>query len=424
MVATAHFFNIKTRSLLALCFALCSCATYQTKIRDARNHLEQHVPDKAIGVLAPLANKPSDDQLVYLFDYATALQIAGQYKASSDIYLQADKVGESKDYLSVSRFGGSLLLGEEFTQYKGDDYEKLLIHVMSALNFVMLHDRESALVEVRRLNEKLEYFRIEEKKEYDKNTMAMYLSAMLWEADRNWDSAYIDYERAYKRDPNIPLLKEDLVRAARRAGRNDMYEKWSKLFGIRPRPEWSDKNMGEIVLIYQQGWGPRKIERPRVVTQYGFISPGFPALSPVPAYTKKARLQIASPQISAETQFVYSVEEAAIKALEAEYAPLIAKRIAGYIAKEAMGRQIGKKNEALGVVASLAMHISDRADLRQWSTLPSSFQVARIYLPAGQYNIRVQGLSEAGQESGEAMPERLIEVRPRETQFISWRSFR
>src|SRR5690606_25557993 len=111
-----------------------------------------------------------------------------------------------------------LLFAEELVQYKGDDFEKLLINAMGALNYAMLGNRESAMVEIRKLQEKLEYFRIEEKKEYEQNTFALYLSAMMWEAEGNWDSAYIDYEKSYLRDSNIPNIGEDLLRSATRAG--------------------------------------------------------------------------------------------------------------------------------------------------------------------------------------------------------------
>lgn len=432
--------NFKTLSYLGAFFLLSlgatGCATYQGKVREARDHLERGEANKAAELLEPLAKKPGDDQLVYLFDYATALQVAGKFSESNQQLQAADHMSEQKDYLSLSRLGGSLLMSEEFTQYKGDDYERLLTNVMSALNYLMIGDHENALVEIRRLNQKLEYYRIEEKKEYEQNTAALYLSALMWEADKNWDSAYIDFERAYKRDPTIGYIRGDLVRAARRASRADTADKWMREFKIKPKPEWTDKSLGEVVLIYQQGWGPRKAERPRVATATGFISPGFPMLVPVPSITKRAQLEIlknvgASAEAQAESiiaqtesQFIYSVEQTAIKTLEQAYAPLIAKRIAAYAAKEVVAAQVDKKNEALGAIMRIAMHVADRADLRQWSTLPETIQVAKLYLKPGRYIVRVRGLSSAGSPTGEDMAPIEIEVKAQTKTFLSWRSFR
>ncbi|MCB0351169.1 MAG: hypothetical protein KDD38_08295 [Bdellovibrionales bacterium] len=423
------------KHLFIIVIFLAGCATYQGKVEKARQLLGQHQSDQALGILEPLAKTKNDDQLVYLFDYATALQASGRYKESNTYFLEADRLSDLKNYLSVTRFGGSLLLSEEFTQYKGEDYERLLINVMASLNYLMLNDRESALVEIRRLNEKLEYYRIEQKKQYEQNTAALYISALLWEAEKNWDSAYIDYERAYKRDPNIGYIREDLVRAARKAGRNEKANEWSKKFGIKQRPEWSDKNMGELVLIYQQGWGPRKAERPRVVTSVGLVSPGFPMLQPVRTNTRRARIEIVeaqkgnipagSPVLYAEdTQFIYSVQETSIKTLEDAYGPLIAKRIAAFVAKEAAANAVGNKNETLGAIMKIAMHVADRADLRQWSTLPETFQVAKIYMRPGKYSVNVRGLFDTGQYSGEDMQTREIEIQANQKTFINWRSFR
>lgn len=422
--------------LLLWLFTLSGCATYQSKVEQARDQLGNHQVDLALNTLEPLAKAENDDQLIYMFDYATALQIAGKYKESNEYYARADRMAEQKNYLSVSRFAGSLLLSEEFTQYKGEDYERLLVNVMSALNYTMLGDRENALVEIRRLNEKLEYYRIEEKKEYEQNTAAIYLSALLWEADRNWDSAYIDFERAYKRDPSIEYIQQDLVRAALRANRPETAEKWSKKFALKTNPEWQDKTLGELVVIYQQGWGPRKAERPRVVTSVGFVSPGFPMLQPVSSYTSRARVEI-MPAVARpseangnmvlkveESKTIYSVQDTAIKTLEDAYAPLIAKRIAAYVAKEAVSAQISKKNEGLGALVSLAMHIVDRADLRQWSTLPATIQVAKVYLKPGEYLINVRGLLASGANSGEELLGQKIEIKPQQKTFFSWRSFK
>ena len=92
---------------LFLCIFLSGCATYQSKVERARTLLESHDAEKAIGLLKPLAKEDGKDQLIYIFDYATALQIAGKYKESNQELMAADRMSDRKNYLSVSRFGGS-----------------------------------------------------------------------------------------------------------------------------------------------------------------------------------------------------------------------------------------------------------------------------------------------------------------------------
>ena len=221
----------------------------------------------------PPSKKKGIDQLVYLLDYGTALQLTGHYKQSNKAFLQADQLAEAKDYISISKQATSLLLSQEMVPYKGDDFEKVMINAMLAINFLSFNDMEGALVETRRLNEKLDYYRIEGKKPYEQSELAFYLSAMIWEADRKWDDAYIDFLKAYKINPEIGYIKEDLVRASFNARRMEDHNKWKKKFRLEYNPIWKHKDYGELVLIYQQGWGPRKFPPERSKAFPDFIPP-------------------------------------------------------------------------------------------------------------------------------------------------------
>ena len=369
----------------------------------------------AVKKLAPLAREKGRDQLVYLFDYGTVLQTLGDYKVSNKIFLEADQLAEVKDYISVSKQAASLLLNQERVPYKGDDFEKVMINAMLAINFLSLGDLDGALVETRRLNEKLEHYRIDGKKPYKQSEFAFYLSAMIWEADHKWDDAYIDFLKAYEINPDVGYIEEDLVRASFNARRMEDHRKWKKKFNLKYDPVWKRKDHGELVLIYQQGWGPRKYPS-RVWRR-------IPELYPVPSLIEKAKLSVIGRKSEMSRQ-VYDVEGVAIRTLGEQYAPLIAKRAVGIVAKEAAADQIRKKNELLGDLVSIGLHVADRADLRQWSTLPKRFQIAKIHLKAGRYRIKVQGYYKDGKPSGEVMPERTIVIRPYRKTFLTWRTFK
>ena len=395
-------------------FASVGCATYQDNVATARHLLAEGNARGAAQHLKSLANTPGNDQLVYVFDYATALQVEGRYKKSNKYFELANHLADVKDYISLSRETGSLLFAQELVQYHGEDYENLLINLMEALNYLMLGDHDDARVEVRALNDKLNYYRDEENKTYDKNAMAQYLGGLMWEDDHNYDSAYIEYTHAYKLDPDVPSIKEALVRTAYLDQRHGQFRRWSKKFGIHLDPKWTNPDYGELVLIYEQGWAPRKYPRPEV--------PELPELFPRPSQTQSARMDIAGGP-SVQTQSVYSVQNVAIKTLDDEYAALVAKRAAGFVTKEVVANQVSQNNQTLGFLLDVAMHASDRADLRQWSTLPQTFQVARVFLKAGSYNVSVQGLTAEGTPSVDSRAAETFEIRPRRKTFFIWRSF-
>lgn len=409
--------------LLKICFLqlmllTLGCATYQNKVEKARQFLGANQFESAQSHLLPLAQEESGDQLVYLLDYATTLQISGQYKESNKFFFKAEKLAEEQDYHSVSRVTGSFLLNEEMKQYKGDTFERIFINAYLAMNYLELGDLDSALVETRRINDKYKLLRSEEKKSFELNSFAKYLSAMIWEADKKYDDAFIAYKEAYEIDPHIETIKEDLVRISKKAQRLDEYKRYKSEFLLNNEAQdGHDKEKAELIVIYQQGWGPRK--------RYNSYDVKFPILSPVFNDTQKAKViisSLSSPKIEKISKNIYDVQEAAIKTLKDDQAALLARRVGAFVAKEVASREISRKNEALGLIAWFVMHASERADLRQWSTLPSSIQVIRTLLPPGEYDIEIQGLSAFGNQTQDKMSVKKIKLEKGKTKFLNWRS--
>ncbi|MDN8836899.1 hypothetical protein Q0M54_13990, partial [Staphylococcus aureus] len=80
--------------------------------------------------------------------------------------------------------------------------------------------------------------------------------------------------------------------------------------------------------------------------------------------------------------------------------------------KAVLADQVRQKDNALGAVAWIVLNATDRADVRQWSTLPETFQISRLSVKPGIYKVKVQGLDNFGSPTGEEMPEKDIEVKP------------
>ncbi len=400
--------------LSAITVLVAGCASYPHGMQQAQTHIRNGQASQAATLLKEKAYKDSDDQVVALFEYGTAEQIAKSYKDSAKAFMLVDQLTEIKDYHSLSRVTGSLLLNEGMVQYKGEDYEKVLINAMLAIDFLMLKDYESAMVETRRMNEKLYKYRFEAKKNYEQNPFAFYLAALIREENKDYDGAYIDFKKVYELNPNVPYLREDLIRSAKRAQRDDDLKKWKSQFGNVDKEQWKQKDMGELVLIYQQGWAPKKMPHPDFAR--------IPKLYPVHTQTSQAKIIVENGP-EERSQLIFSVENVAIKTLDDAYAGLIAKRAAGLAAKAVVADQIRQKNQLLGQIAFIGMNIADRADLRQWSTLPESFQVAKLWLKEGKYKIKVQGLGLSSHPTSEA-EEFEVEIRPRKKTFINWRSVR
>lgn len=398
--------------VILLSSVLSACASYQSQMTGALTSFRDGRPGDAAKQLKEKAEKENDDQVVFLFEYATALQAAGDYKESTKYFLKAEDVVDVKDYHSISRVAGSVLLNEGLVQYKGEDYEKVFINAMLAINFLAVGDLDAAQVETRKLNTKLYKYKYEAKRDYNQDPFAFYLSAMIWEANRQWDDAYIDYKKVYELNPNIPYLKEDLLRASRMAQRPEEFDKWRRQFGTSKFED--HKGKGEIVLLFEQGWAPRKYPHPQF--------PKIPKLVPVTSLSDRGRISIINGP-KEDTQVITSVQNVAVKTLDDQYAGLIGKRVAGIVVKEVVADQIRQKNEALGQLAWIGLHIADQADLRSWLSLPETFQVARVVLRPGKYTLRAEGVSN-GSATGEKSPEITVEVKAGKKVFIPWRAVR
>ncbi len=353
-----------------------------------------------------------------MLDYATALQMAGKIDESTRYFLFADKLAEELDYHSITKDASSMLLNEEMVQYKGDTFEKMFINAFLAMNYLEQNNYDDAMVEVRRMNEKFNKYRMDQKKNFEINPFSRYLAALIYEATHKWDDAYIAYQETYKIDPTIPNLHRDLIRSAYWARRSDDLAMWKKKFPeVEYKPEGNWKKKAELVLLYMSGWGPRKVPDPH--------EPLFPMLKPVSSVTQSAGL-VVNGTVEPKSIIVYNTEQAAIKTLAADRPALIARRVAARVAREVAAREIARKDKnnggLLGAIAFIGMQATERADLRQWSFLPASIQISRVTLDPGQYDIVVQGYDGNGAPSGERSAPQKIQVTAGQTHFLIWRS--
>lgn len=407
---------IKRLGCISLFIFLSACATYQHKLDGPRTAIRMGQIKAAIAELQALAEQPSGDQLVYLLELGTALHIDGQFQESNKVFLQADKLADQVDYVSVSRTAIATLGSEEMLQYKGESYEKLLINAYLALNFLMMGQYDSAMVEVRRVNQKIATFRANGREDYEYNPLSHYLSALIYEGDRKYDDAYIEYKKTYELEPDAPMIASDLIRSATLAQRPDEVKKWKQQFPwVKDDAAWKDRKSGELVFVLQQGWGPKKV--------ISRADRRFPELRPEFSDTQRALVEVKG-QGQKLTEDIYNLEQSAIKTLNADYKWMVARKVGAFVAKEVVADQIRQKDELLGLIAQIAMHASDRADLRQWSTLPRSFQIVRFKLPGGEYELSAQGQTGAQAPTADQLQPVKVTIKPGRTTFFTWRTLR
>ncbi len=404
---------------LASSLLFLGCATYQSKIQPVRDSLQSQQFEKSNSILQQLSDPEGNDQLAYLLDYGTSLHISKDFKKSNSIFLKADQLAEQLDYHSISKVTGSLLFNEEQKQYKGDTFEKIFINAYLAMNFLEMGQYDEALVESRRINEKLKKYRADDKKDFELNSFAIYLSALAWESQKQYDDAAIAYTDFYKLEPDSLQIKKDLLRITQKAKRFEEYKKWKEKFPetasseskIEPQVKAKPPN-SEVIVIYQQGWGPQKV--------FNNFDYRFPELRSIYSNTTKAKATIDNQTF--ESEIIYDTDQAARKTLEDDRLSLLGRKVVGIVAKKAAADEIRRKDETLGLLAWIFMRFSDRADLRQWSTLPKTIQIIRIPVMAGEHSLLIQGMDSYGNSTSESKEFLNLQVKPGQKIFLNWRS--
>jgi len=371
----------------------------------AASHLESGYKKRAESARASGAD--FEDELLYLLDWGLSLHTAGNYEASNLAFALAEKHVWGNDYTSMGEEVGTLLTGENTKVYRGEDFEKVLIHVYKALNFALLAKGEEALVEARLVDRRLQALRRDDQEPYKQNAFARYLSGILYESEREWNDAYVDYKKTREIMPELLALGEDLIRMAQRLGMRDQVERWEREYGIqagRGRP----RDRAEIIVIYQNGLGPRKVPRE------DFYS--LPRFEPYPDSVRGAEVVVGG-AVRGTTLVLHDIESTAIQNLNERVGGMIAKRLAGRVVKEVAAAELERRtnNAAVGALARVILIASDQADLRSWLFLPRDLQILRVPVDPGTYEVRVRpiGASE--------LPIQSVSVRPGEKKLVNFR---
>jgi len=393
---------------------LSACANYSSRVREPLLWIDSGQYDLAINSLKELADKKDNDELLYLMDLGTSYHLAGRYQEAIDVFHRAEKLAAVRDYTSLTEEAGSVLLSDEVVKYKGEDFEKLLINVYLAIDYTLLGKYEDAVVEARRVNHKLDIMISKGKEPYEQNAFAKYLAAMLFEARDEYNDAFVDYRQLLKwrGKENPDYLAVPLLRLADRLKFTQEFEDYQKRFK-GTKDYRLGKNEGEVVLLLENGKAPLKqpSENFRLVpvfrkryygSQYAWFGSG----------TKRVR-----------TYPLFDIEGTAIKELDNRMAGIIAKKVGGVVVKEVAAAAVEKAtdSELAGLMTRVFLHATDSADTRSWSTLPSALQVARLTLPAGRHDIRLDMVRSVGGEQKGTKLWSGIDVKPGSTQFLHYR---
>jgi hypothetical protein len=345
-------------------------------------------------------------------------------------------------------------------------WERVLINYYRALNYVDLGQYDGALVECRKLNQKLAVYvdASEDPPTYRTDAFGQYLTAMLYEADgelndawvslRLADSAYVHYDEAYSVPPP-PSLRRDLRRLAAFQGDINDQERLAERYpDAAPATSEEILSQGEIIVFWEEGFIPAKIQesvtipifknekrgddndewarslrhryrhpRPYKKTELAYVLrfalPAFPP--PTGERPGSARLVVGDR--TARSEMAENLAAIARKGLDDRMGGILLKSILRAISKYALTKAAGDaKGELAGGLVNLFTAATEKADTRSWITLPGSIQVVRLLVEPGTHDVELECYDSAGNLEETASFE-AVEVGAGEVKFLSHRTF-
>ncbi|MBI4714995.1 MAG: hypothetical protein HY760_03495, partial [Nitrospirae bacterium] len=363
--------------------------------------------------------------VLYHMDRAVTLHLAGRY-AESNTHLDAAERRIDELYTkSITAETGAMFTNDNLLPYEGEDFEKVMVNLLSALNYTLLGEWDDALVEARKVDHKLNLLndRYEKKNVYKEDAFARYLSGILYEAKGEVNDAFIAYRKAeesyrdYGEDYGTslpPWLASDLLRTADALHLTEEFQSYRERYPAAlfvPYPEFS-KN-GELVLIALDGRSPVKedffIDAPIPQGKKGtyLLRVALPRFVPIPSRIDRVELRVRGegPETRVVAEPVENVTDIARKNLEDRIGRITAKAVARatakYIAAQEVTAKARKEGGAeTGALADFLTNVyavaTEQSDKRSWRTLPGEIRLARLPLPPGRYQVEAVYLDASG----------------------------
>lgn len=392
------------RFLPILCVLLLSgCATYGDWVGQMEGRIAAQDTQGALQVLEKHAGKRDRDAVLYQLNRGMLLRMQGDIAGSEDAFEQAKVAIEAVLAVSVSEQAGALAVNDAQRSYSGEPYERAFLHVYAALDYLEQGKRDAARVEVLQLDVLLGS--LERGKPFPGAALPRYLSGMVFEAGGEWSDAMIAYRKAYDTYRSYPggsasamprALGRDLVRMATRLGLDEEAARYREEFGLQDAGRAS-AGQAELIVLLHSGLAPVKQESGITVpTATGrLVSVSMPLYGPrrVPEI---AAAVVTVGGVSARSEPAEDIDAAARAALEVQRGAILARTAGRAVVKYEASRQAGRDNELVGLALNIAGLVTERADTRSWSTLPSRIDVLRLPLPAGEHAVRIELIDRRG----------------------------
>lgn len=353
------------------------------------------------------------DNALLVLDRGSIQQGLIQFDLSKQDFEAADK---AIDMLDLAHNAGDSIGEYVFSgssgKYRAPPYEKLMINTLDMINYLEQRDLNGARVEARRLSVIQKYYR-DSLKQADNPVLGLgsMLAGFTFEKSGETDEALRYYDEALSFAPygnlsaavarlapmgsyRSPRIKAAMEHADAAAG-----DEGEVLFvvgyGRVPHKVPERIPIGLAVTAFADVLSPNDVSAANKIAAQGLVTwINFPSLA-------KGQGGYAVPSVRLDERYVQLEQALDVEQqVRAEWkkieGKIILSAITRLIARFAVGQGIqtaAGRDSVVGLLASLGTQATltalDTPDTRSWETLPARVAVARVRLPVGRHQVRL-----------------------------------
>ena len=374
---------------MLLLVILQACAVQHQKVNSLAEWLEFSTPEATLLSLQ-LVTPPERDRGQYLLNTGLLKTITGDFEDANRDLQNAKSILNALQATSISENLGAAVVNEALRSYDGSASERVLLHVLLSINYLMLDNLDAARVEVLQADVVMKELAREDKP-IGQLASAHYIAGLIYELGGEIDDAMISYRKAANlmalRNMSVPLaLKTSLLSLSQHLGLDQENIKYREQFSFAVKPP--ARETAEIIVIYWDGvvtsirgnsvsvWVPGLNQT---------VSLALPYYPPSNYVEKSFDLHIADQDHRTET--IEDIEALVREDLDDRSAAIHAMALTRMVSKYKLVKGADNQDNALGLVMNIFTILSEAADTRSWNMLPSTIQFARFSVPAGEYSL-------------------------------------
>jgi hypothetical protein len=355
-------FAVARPALLAAALLPSLLSGCSTPLAGARQNFYAGRLPEAEASLTNVVPRPKDKAL-FLMERGTIRQQRGDYAASSRDYIAASDEIERLWTISVSKGAASFVINDSVQDFRGAPYERTLLEIFNAHNYLAQGDWDNAAVGARRAIRSLEPDR---RGDYPEDAYSRYVAGLCLALIDDDSNAAIQYRRAGELAKTVAI--DPLTgRLSAKPPVTTNTTKNTEVSLLPPlQPVAGGSNTAELVCLVLTGRAPPGDADPTLVRVFS---------QPMYAEIRHQGRLLGRSYVLADTGDL-ARQTAEKQALANAIKTGIRIGIRAALAAWAEQQQSG-----LGELVFWALMAMEEPDVRRWETLPQQLQVARVPCP-------------------------------------------